>query len=83
MYQIRGLLHDLLWQILIKILKVGEVFSVAGSMALGTAIDLEETSNFHFQKFLKMIQPWGSSLGDGFSPSDSTTCSHLLSTSEC
>ena len=55
MYQIRGLLHDLLWQILIKISKVGEVFSVAGSMALGTAIDLEETSNFHFQKFLKMI----------------------------
>ena len=55
MYQIRGLLHDLLWQILIKISKVGEVFSVAGLMALGTAIDLEETSNFHFQKFLKMI----------------------------
>ena len=55
MYQIRGLLHDLLWQILIKILKVGEVFSVAGLMALGTTIDLKETSNFHFQKFLKMF----------------------------
>lgn len=36
-----------------------------------------------FKNSLKIIQSWDSSLGDGFSPLGSTTCSHLPSSWEC